>query len=337
MLAIKKNANLKSYNTFGLSVNATELAECSSLDDLIEVINLLNTDPKPYLVIGGGSNLLFSKDFKGLIIHPTIKGIEIIEEDDNHVWIKAGAGEEWDDLVAYCVMNNYYGLENLSYIPGNVGASPVQNIGAYGVEVKDCIEIVNGVFIKDGKLFTMNNVDCKFDYRYSVFKGELKNKVIVSSVVFKLKKSAKLNLSYGPVKEEVMKKGTADLQTLRETIIDIRKSKLPEPSEMGNAGSFFKNPIIQRSKFEELIKVFPQMPHYIISDDLVKIPAGWLIDTSGWKGKSIGGAAVHEKQALVLINKNNALAQDIINLSNTIISDIRNRFQISLEPEVNII
>nr|WP_321452344.1 UDP-N-acetylmuramate dehydrogenase [uncultured Carboxylicivirga sp.] len=337
MLSIKKNANLKSYNTFGLNVRAKELIECDNTPDLIEAINYLQTNPQPFLIVGGGSNLLFSKDFEGLIIHPTIMGIEIFQEDEKSVYIKAGAGVEWDDLVAFCVKNNYYGLENLSYIPGNVGASPVQNIGAYGVEVKDCIDKVHGIFINDGSSFTMTNAECMFDYRYSIFKNELKNKIIVTSVVFKLIKEAELNLSYGPVKEELSKKDKSDLKTLRETIIEIRKSKLPDPGETGNAGSFFKNPVIQRSRYEALLKKHPNIPHYIISEDLIKIPAGWLIDQSGWKGKSIGGASVHEKQALVLINKNNASAHDIMQLSNAIINDIKNRFQITLEPEVNII
>nr|WP_321410781.1 UDP-N-acetylmuramate dehydrogenase [uncultured Carboxylicivirga sp.] len=337
MLSIEKNANLKPYNTFGLDVKANQLAFCPDHESLLEIITYLHKNPTSYLILGGGSNLLFSKDFDGIIIHPTIKGIKVIKEDPKHIWIEAGAGENWDDLVAFCVNNNYYGLENLSYIPGNVGASPVQNIGAYGVEVKDCIEEVNGINIEDGHAFTMNNDECMFDYRYSIFKNELKNKVIITSVIFKLNKAGELNLSYGPVKEELLKKDERDLKTLRDTIIEIRKSKLPEPSELGNAGSFFKNPVVTKNQFDSLLKDFPQIPNYIVSEDLIKIPAGWLIETSGWKGKSFGGAAVHEKQALVLINKNEAKAQDIINLANNIITDIKSRFGITLEPEVNII
>lgn len=337
MLSIKKDTNLKSYNTFGLDVKAKELAICPDLKSVIEIIDNLNTNPRPFLVLGGGSNLLFSKDFEGLLIHPTIEGIEKVDEDSKHVWIEAGAGVEWDNLVDFCVKNNWYGLENLSYIPGNVGASPVQNIGAYGVEVKDSIESVKGIYINNCQPFVMKNKDCQFDYRYSIFKDELKHKTIIVSVVFKLKKQAELNLSYGPVKEQLSKQKEVNLQTLRNTIIDIRKSKLPEPSELGNAGSFFKNPIITKERYENLLIQYSDMPHYKINESSFKIPAGWLIDKAGWKGKSIGGASVHEKQALVLINKNNASSDDIIDLAQSIIHDIKTKFEIKLEPEVNII
>lgn len=337
MLLIEKNANLKSYNTFGLEVKTSELAICPDLNSVVEIVNDLIKKPRPHLVLGGGSNLLFAKDFKGLVIHPTIAEISKIKEDDNHVWLEAGAGVEWDNLVEYCVDRNWYGLENLSYIPGNVGASPVQNIGAYGVEAKDCIETVKGIFLENAQFFTMQKQDCRFDYRYSIFKDELKNKVIITSVIYRLNKQCDLNLSYGPVKDEGLKRGKITLKTLRQTIIDIRKSKLPEPSETGNAGSFFKNPVITKDQYEKLLDTYPNIPGYTVSDSQVKVPAGWLIDTAGWKGKSIGGAAVHEKQALVLVNKNNAGASDIINLAKAIIDDIKLNFYIQLEPEVNII
>lgn len=337
MLSIIKDADLKPYNTFGLQAKAKELAICPDMESLLQIIKNLHQNPRPYFVIGGGSNLLFSKDFDGLLIHPTIDGINIINENNENVWIEVGAGVDWDELVNHCVSNNWYGLENLSYIPGNVGSSPVQNIGAYGVEVKDCIESVKGFFIDNGESFEMTNNECQFAYRYSIFKGKLKNKIIIGSVVFKLKKNGALNLSYGPVKEETLKKGKPSLQNLRETIIEIRKSKLPEPTEKGNAGSFFKNPIIPLKQYQKLIEQHPSMPHYPIDQKFVKVPAGWLIDQAGWKGQSNGGAAVHEKQALVLINNNNASANDVIGLAQIIIADIKNKFNITLDPEVNII
>ncbi len=334
---ITKQAALKTYNTFGLDIKASELSICSDVESLVSTIDHLIYNPQPHLVLGGGSNLLFSSDYEGLIIHPTIGGIEVINEDAQNVWIEVGAGVEWDQLVEHCVNNNWFGIENLSYIPGNVGASPVQNIGAYGVEVKDCIESVKGIYLSDSKPFSLNNSDCHFEYRNSIFKKELKNKTVIVSVVFKLQKSGELNLSYGPVKAEFDKKNDASIMALRNTIIEIRKSKLPEPEEYGNAGSFFKNPIIDKATFDALIDKNPSIPSYKLNSDSFKIPAGWLIDQAGWKGKSIGGAAVHKDQALVLINKGNALPSDIIQLSNNIIENIGEKYNIKLEPEVNII
>jgi UDP-N-acetylmuramate dehydrogenase len=240
-------------------------------------------------------------------------------------------------LVEYCVEHEWYGLENLSYIPGHVGASPVQNIGAYGVEAKDTIESVKGFFISDGNTFELNNAECQFAYRQSIFKSTMKNKTIISSVVFKLNKTESYTLNYGPVKAEVEKKGPLSLRNIRETIIEIRKSKLPEPEELGNAGSFFKNPIIDIELFKQLQKQYESIPNYPIDEKQIKVPAGWLIEQSGWKGKAIGDAAVHDKQALVLVNKGNASGQDILNLAYQIINDIHKKFGITIEPEVNII
>jgi len=337
MIETLKNIDLKSYNTFGFSAKAKEFIACSSLSDIQNALNYLNNNEQPYLILGGGSNILFSSDFNGLIIHPTLSEIAIIKEDEQHVWLEAGAGVEWDYLVEYCVHKNWYGIENLAYIPGNVGASPVQNIGAYGVEVKDCIDSVKGFFIENAKQFNLNNKDCQFGYRQSIFKADLKNKTIITSVIFKLSKKADFKLSYGHVKEQVEASGELTLKNVRQTIIDIRKSKLPEPEEFGNAGSFFKNPIISQASFDTLKNKHQDVPSYPIDEQHVKVPAGWLIEQAGWKGKTIGHAGVHSKQALVLINTGKANGSDIITLSNAIIADIKTKFNIDMIPEVNIV
>ncbi|MCU4175112.1 UDP-N-acetylmuramate dehydrogenase [Carboxylicivirga sp. N1Y90] len=337
MPQILKNVNLKPYNTFGLEVHAKELAVCSSLEQLLECIHDLNSNPQKHMVIGGGSNLLFSSDYNGRLIHPLIEGIEILDQNTEEVWIEVGAGFEWDDLVQYCVENNWYGIENLSYIPGKVGASPVQNIGAYGVEVQDCIESVKGIHLETGKPFSYTKEECQFAYRQSIFKSALKNKVVIVSVVYKLSKKEVFNLSYGPVKEEINRIGKPTLQLVRNTITAIRKSKLPEPEVLGNAGSFFKNPVVEQVVFESIASRYDKVPSYLLDNNKVKIPAAWLIEKAGWKGKSLGQAAVHDNQALVIINKGKAQAQEIIELSKHIIMDVEEKFAITLEPEVNII
>ncbi len=337
MTQIQNNFQLKTYNTFGFDVTCKSYISCHSNTELQEALTFLKKYPQPYLILGGGSNILFSKNFEGLIIHPLMNKISILKENDAHIWVEADAGVVWDDLVEHCVNNQWYGLENLSYIPGNVGASPVQNIGAYGVEAKDGIESVKGIYIESLEFFELTNEECRFGYRQSKFKNELKNKVIISSVVFKLNKTEEFNLSYGPVKEQVEKSGPITLQSVRSTIIDIRKSKLPEPDELGNAGSFFKNPVIDQQLFTTLQSKYASIPHYPLEGNLVKVPAGWLIEQAGWKGKSINQAAVHNKQALVLVNKGGATGSDIIHLAERIIDDIREQFGISIEPEVNII
>ena len=243
----------------------------------------------------------------------------------------------WDDLVAYTVNKNLHGLENLSYIPGHVGASPIQNIGAYGIEAKDSIEVVNGIYIDNKQSFTLTNDDCEFDYRNSIFKNKLKNKTIVTSVIFKLAKKTTFNLSYGNVLEEVEKLGEINLSNIRNAIIEIRKSKLPNPEVNGNAGSFFKNPIITKALYTKILHNYPTLPSYPIDDHFIKIPAGGLIETAGWKGQSRGQVAVHDKQALVLINKGLATGKDVFQLAQVIITDIKNKFEIELEAEVNMI
>ncbi len=337
MLNIQQNISLKTFNTFGIDVKAAHLTICSNTEDLVDYLSDSKMLAQPILVLGGGSNILFTKDFEGTIIYPRIKGMEVVQEDENTVWLKVGAGEVWDDLVEYCVQNNWYGLENLSYIPGNVGASPVQNIGAYGVEAQDCIETVHGVLLDNAASFMYTKAQCQFGYRQSIFKNELKGQTVITSVIFKLSKQPVFTLNYGHVKEAVEANGAITLDNIRKTIIDIRKSKLPEPEELGNAGSFFKNPVIHRDVFKHLQEEHPHAPHYPVDDHHVKVPAGWLIETAGWKGKSMGPAGVHEQQALVLVNHGQASGMDILKLANRIIVDIRAHFDITLEPEVNVI
>ncbi|MCU4156946.1 UDP-N-acetylmuramate dehydrogenase [Carboxylicivirga sp. A043] len=337
MINTTNKVDLSTYNTFGIKATAKELIACHTVESIKEALHYLRENPQPYFILGGGSNILFCNDFDGLIIHPQLSTIELIKEDESHVWIEVGAGVEWDVFIEHCVNNKWYGLENLSYIPGNVGASPVQNIGAYGVEAKDCIETVKGFYIENAEAFELSNADCHFAYRQSIFKSELKNKIIISSVVYKLNKTESYTLDYGPVKEEVEKKGVISLKNVRQTIIGIRKSKLPEPEELGNAGSFFKNPIIEVDHFLQLQNQFESIPNYPIDSKHIKVPAGWLIEQTGWKGKAIGDAAVHNKQALVLVNKGNASGQDILNLAQQIIEDVKKKFGISIEPEVNIL
>ncbi|TRX63257.1 UDP-N-acetylmuramate dehydrogenase [Carboxylicivirga sp. M1479] len=334
---IAHNIGLKPYNTFGFNTIAKELITCTNIESVKEALHYLQSNAQPYLILGGGSNLLFSQDFNGLLIHPLLKQMHITDETDQFVYLEAGAGVVWDDLVKYCVEKNWYGLENLSYIPGHVGASPVQNIGAYGVEAKDCITSVKGYFIDRVEPFELSNQECQFAYRQSIFKGKLKNKTLITSVVFKLSKKEHFTLNYGPVKQQVESNGPITLKNVRETITNIRKSKLPEPEVLGNAGSFFKNPIIKLDAYETLKKQYEQIPHYPIDAEHVKVPAGWLIEQAGWKGKAMGDAAVHDKQALVLINKGNASGNDVIQLSKCIINDISKKFNITIEPEVNII
>ncbi len=337
MIQIQHNFNLKAFNTFGIDIQASEYIACHIIDDIMEALKHLSHRQKSYLILGGGSNILFSKAFDGIVIHPLLNKIKVVKESSEHIWVEVEAGAVWDDFVAYCVDKDWYGIENLSYIPGNIGASPVQNIGAYGVEVKDCIEDVKGIYIDKVESFQFSNKDCQFGYRQSIFKSELKNKVIITSVVFRLSKVQSFKLDYGSVKAELEKKGELTLHNVRNAIIDIRKSKLPEPEELGNAGSFFKNPVISKDAFNILLKEYNEVPNYPVNNNMIKVPAGWLIDQAGWKGKSMGNAAVHTKQALVLVNQGNAKGSEVISLANAIIDDIKSKFNIVIEPEVNIL
>jgi UDP-N-acetylmuramate dehydrogenase len=336
-MIIKQNISLLSYNTFGIDVKANYFAEYESIVELQEILNSETVKLNNILHIGGGSNLLFLNDFKGLILHSKIKSIKVIREDEDFVIMEVGSGVVWDDFVAYCVTNGYGGVENLSLIPGEVGASAVQNIGAYGVEVQDLILEVKALEIESAQTRTFQVEECNYGYRISIFKNELKGKYIITSVVFKLSKKPAFKLNYQLLEEEVLKNGEITLQNIRKTIIAIRESKLPDTKLLGNAGSFFMNPVISKSKFVDLQVLYPNIPHYFVTENEEKLPAGWLIDQCGWKGKSIGNAAVHDKQALVLINKGGATGAEIVQLANEIQKSVKEKFGIELQTEVNYI
>ncbi|WP_417189234.1 UDP-N-acetylmuramate dehydrogenase [Bacteroides sp.] len=326
---------MKIPNTFGLDVEAAVFLEYSSIEELEKLI-ATGRITSPYLHIGGGSNLLFTGDYKGVILHSRIGGIEVIAEDEKKVSVRVGAGVVWDDFVAYCVDHGWYGTENLSLIPGEVGASAVQNIGAYGVEVKDMISFVETMNIEGVKhVYRMD--ECEYSYRNSIFKRPEMKQVFVTYVGFILSKKEYYMLDYGTIRQELEKFPKVDLKTLRQVIIDIRESKLPDPKLLGNAGSFFMNPVVSREIFESLREQYPQIPFYEVGIDRIKIPAGWMIDQCGWKGKSLGPAAVHDKQALVLVNRGGATGTDIVALSDAVRASVREKFGIDIYPEVNFI
>ncbi|MEG1563200.1 MAG: UDP-N-acetylmuramate dehydrogenase [Bacteroides sp.] len=323
------------HNTFGIEATANCFIEYGSTDELRELI-FSDCITTPYLHIGGGSNLLFTKDFEGTILHSRIEGIKVLDETAGSVQVRVGAGVIWDDFVAYCVSKGWYGAENLSLIPGEVGASAIQNIGAYGVEVKDLIVAVETMNIRGEKALYPAEA-CAYAYRDSIFKQAEMKDVFVTYVRFRLSKKEQYTLDYGSIRQELERYPLLTLDVVRRTIIAIRESKLPDPKVMGNAGSFFKNPIVSREFFEELILEYPRMPFYELDDEQVKIPAAWLIDQCGWKGKKLGKAAVHDKQALVLVNRGGATGADIIALSDAVRASVQEKFQIDIHPEVNFI
>jgi UDP-N-acetylmuramate dehydrogenase len=336
-MIIKENISLLSYNTFGIDAKADYFIEYNSVEELQTALKSEIVKSNRLLHIGGGSNLLFMKDFKGVILHSAINFIKKVSEDTDTVMLEAGAVVNWDDFVAYTVENGWGGVENLSLIPGEVGASAVQNIGAYGVEVQDVIIEVNAVEIETGESKIFSVEDCQYGYRESIFKKELKGKYIITSVVFKLQKQPEYKLNYQHLEAEVLKNGDINLQNIRQTIIAVRESKLPDPKIFGNAGSFFMNPVISKAHFNELLAQYPQMPHYFVSETEEKVPAGWLIDQCGWKGKQIGNAGVHDKQALVLVNKGGATGAEIVYLAEQIQVSVKIKFGIELRAEVNYI
>lgn len=322
-------------NTFGIDVTAARFLEYGSENELRELV-AGGEVVAPWLHIGGGSNLLFIGDYKGTVMHSRIGGVEVTAEDEEHVWVRVGAGVVWDDFVSYCVEHRWYGAENLSLIPGEVGASAVQNIGAYGVEVKDLITAVETINMKGEK--RIYRVDeCGYAYRKSLFKQPEMKAVFVTYVNFCLSKREHYTLDYGTIRQELAKCPAMDLVTLRRVIIDIRRSKLPDPEVLGNAGSFFMNPIVPREQFETLRQQYPDMPCYKVDADTVKIPAAWMIDRCGWKGKALGAAAVHDRQALVLVNLGGATGADIVALSDAVRASVRERFGIDIHPEVCLI
>jgi UDP-N-acetylmuramate dehydrogenase len=308
------------------------------VEELKEILHRYPLEEGRWLHIGGGSNLLFKGDYPGIILHSAIKGYEILEENEQEVIVRVGAGEVWDDFVAYSVEKGWYGAENLSLIPGEVGASAVQNIGAYGMEAKDLIVNVETVEVATGEERIFTNAECAYAYRESAFKLSLKGKYIVTKVSYRLKKTPYYHLDYGNVRAELEKSGIAlTLSNVREVIIKIREGKLPDPKVQGNAGSFFMNPIVPRGQFEALLAEYPQMPHYVVDAERVKIPAAWMIDQCGWKGKRLGNAGVHDKQALVLVNAGGATGEEVIRLSEAIQKSVFDKFGIRISPEVNFI
>lgn len=332
------NYSLLAHNTFGIDVLCSRFVEYSSVEEAQQLVASLTADDEPLLILGGGSNLLLTGDYQGTVLHSAIKGIQVVEEDADAVLLECGSGEVFDDVVAYAVAHGYHGAENLSIIPGEVGASAVQNIGAYGVEAKDIIYKVEAVEIATGHVVTFDNADCEYSYRQSKFKHEWRDKYLVTHVIYRLAKTFAPDLDYGNIRTSLaahhISQPTA--QQLRDVIIEIRNAKLPDPKVQGNAGSFFMNPIVEKAKYEELLAQYPAMPHYTIDAAHEKIPAGWMIDQCGWKGKSLGNAGVHDKQALVLVNRGGATGEEIVKLCETIRKDVFDKFGIEIHPEVNI-
>lgn len=341
-MIIQSDISLKNYNSFGIDVRAKYFASFKSVEEINELLAFKELSP---LVLGGGSNILFTKDFAGIVLKNEIKSIEVINEDDDHVFIQAGAGENWHQFVLHCISNNLAGVENLSLIPGNVGASPMQNIGAYGVEIKDVFHSLQAFHLEEKTMVTFNLNDCAFGYRESVFKKKFKNQFVITHVTFKLNKKPVFNISYGAIEQELAKMGVQrlNIKAISDAVINIRSSKLPDPAVIGNAGSFFKNPEVSSDQFHELKNIYPAIVGYELNNGNVKLAAGWLIEHCGpqgavsWKGYRIGDAGCHAKQALVLVNYGRATGEEIYALSESIIETVQQKFGVLLEREVNII
>ncbi len=337
-MTVLEHVSLKNYNTFGIEASAREFVDVTSLNDLIEVLKTHSKADK--FVLGGGSNLLLTKNIDALVIHINNKGKEVIKEENGYVFVKIQAGENWHEFVLWCIANNFGGVENLSLIPGNVGTSPIQNIGAYGVELKDVFVECEAIHVESLESKTFKNKDCQFDYRNSIFKQKLKGQYIITNVTFKLAKDNHiLKTTYGAIESELNNRNISKptIKNVSDAVIRIRQSKLPDPKEIGNSGSFFKNPIISIDHFNELLINFPEIPSYKVSNDQIKIPAGWLIEKAGFKGKRFGDYGVHKNQALVLVNYGSSNGQDIYDLSRLIQKTISRIFNIDLEAEVNVI
>lgn len=336
-MTISKHVSLLPFNTFGIDVKTDYLVEYSSVEELSAILKSELVTSSRLLHVGSGSNLLFLNDFDGVVLHSQLKSIDLLTTDEQSVYVEVGAGVAWDDFVDFAVKKGWGGVENLSLIPGETGAAAVQNIGAYGVEVQSVIDRVKTVEVESGEIREFSNAECEYGYRESIFKTMLKGKYIVTSVVFRLECVPTFTLDYQHLEDEVRKNGDLSLANVRQTIIAIRQSKLPDPAVQGNAGSFFMNPVIPKSLFVQLQSQFPEMPHYYVSETDEKVPAAWLIDKCGWKGKQIGKAAVHDKQALVLVNKGGATGAEIVFLAEQIQLSVKEKFGIELRPEVNYI
>jgi UDP-N-acetylmuramate dehydrogenase len=336
-MKVIENYSLLKHNTFGIDACCSRFIEYSTVEEAQQVATQLSDN---FIIIGGGSNLLLTRDYEGTVVRSSIKGCSLIKDADGEVLVRVGSGEEWDSVVALFVANGWYGAENLSLIPGDVGASAVQNIGAYGTEVCDLIHEVEMVCIGSGEIVKVGVDECQYGYRQSRFKTEWKNRFLITHVTYRLsKQTGTLNIEYGNIRAELERRQIENptLQQLRDVIIDIRNYKLPDPKELGNAGSFFMNPVVGREQYEHLLAQYPDMPHYHIDEQHEKIPAGWLIEQAGWKGRSLGPAGVHDRQALVLVNRGGATGGDIVRLCQQIQKDVLERFGIQINPEVNII
>ncbi len=334
---IQKNISLKSYNTFGLDYNALNLIALRTEEEAITFLKDKNSVKGPVQVVGGGSNILFTRDYNGTILHPLMTELAVERTGNNYVIVSAGAGINWDKFVEWCVEKGFGGIENLSNIPGMVGASPVQNIGAYGIEAKDAIEKVKAIKISDGSIVEFSNRECHFNYRDSIFKNEYKGMYLVTMVYFRLNTRPILNMSYGSLKREVMKIGNPSLRNIRLAVINIRRQKLPDPAMIGNAGSFFKNPVMDSAFVSKLKKEYPQIPCYSNPSGGIKLSAGWLIDQCGWKGRQVGNAGVYCMHSLVLVNLGNATGKELYDLSESIRESVHEKFGIMLEREVEVI
>ena len=329
-----KNYSLKNYNSFRVNHKANFFLKIENDKSLIDFLSDKKFKNEKKLIIGGGSNILFTKDYEGVILYSCIKGIHILEENDNHIKLKVGSGENWDDFVKFCVNKNWYGIENLSLIPGSVGAAPIQNIGAYGVEIKDYIYDVNGIDLKNNLKKTYTNKSCDFEYRDSIFKRELKNNFFVTEVTFILNKNKKFTLDYSELKN--INGQNLTIQNVRDKIIEIRNSKLPDPKLLANAGSFFKNPVINIKIAKNIKEKYNDFKYYQINESMVKISAAWLIEKSGWKGHKEKNIGVYNKHALVLVNYSSENGKDIKILSKKIKESVLKKFNVTLEKEVNI-
>lgn len=335
MVQVERSVSLKPYNTFAIDSIADYFVRIKSESELIEILNNQQYKALPKLILGGGSNMLLTAPFHGLVIKMEIPGIEVIEENENHVFVRVGAGQDWDNFVEYCVKHNWSGIENLSLVPGTVGACPVQNIGAYGVEVKDCIEKVEGINRITLQKISFSNNDCQFGYRSSIFKKKMAGQCIITHVTFKLNKKLNPILNYGNIKDGIEKIGAVSLENIRKVIIDIRNSKLPDPKDAPNAGSFFKNPVIANLKAEKLKESWPNIVLYPTGCETTKVSAAWLIDNAGLKGFMYKDAKVHDRQPLVLVNLGNASGNDILELASMVCQKVKEKFDVELEMEVN--
>jgi UDP-N-acetylmuramate dehydrogenase len=339
-MTVRENISLKAFNTFGIDVTARTFAAVNDLDDIKDLIGGSAFSGGRFLILGGGSNVLFNRDFDGLIVKNDIGGISHEASGPDEVIVTAGAGMEWNALVWHCIDNGWGGIENLTLIPGSVGAGPIQNIGAYGVELKDTFYSLDAIDLHTSEMKTFTRDECQFGYRDSIFKRELKGKFMIVSVSLSLNKNAVPDISYGAIRTELELMGVKDEPDIRavgKAVSSIRRKKLPDPEEKGNAGSFFKNPVVTLDTLDELKNIYPSIPSYVLNDEQAKVPAGWLIEQCGWKGRSMGNAGVHEQQALVLVNHGGATGQEILALANAIKTSVNEKFGINLEKEVNVI